>query len=254
MRLRFFGTGYGECKTKKKTSKDYRKSGGVLIDESILVDIPLDIFDVADELGITDILYKADSVLISHSHPSHFSPEALLRLSERKKISVFATRPVLSLIPPSKNLLMYEITEYTKFNISGYDITSLPTNHKTDDSTEKCLNFLFVGEKNLFYGLDGGWISTDVFYALKSVVLDAIIFDCALETEKTTEKNFFHNDIYTVARLKELFLSSSISSESTRYILSHLPSPRRRSIHEELSPIAREYGLILSYDGYFLKL
>ena len=100
MKIRFLGTGYGECKTKKKTSKDDRKSGGVLIDDKLLIDAPLDIFEVADELGLSDLLSNVSDVLISHSHPAHFSPEALARLSERKKINVYATRPVLSAISP----------------------------------------------------------------------------------------------------------------------------------------------------------
>lgn len=254
MKIRFLGTGYGECKIKKRISKDYRKHGGILVDENILIDAPLDIFEVAEELGIGDLLAGVSSVIISHSHPSHFSPEAVARLSERKKINVYATRPILSAISPSKNLTMYEITEFTEFELFGYGIIALPTNHSTDDPDEKCLNFLLHGNKTLFYALDGGWIRRDVFEYLKSHKIDAVICDCALETESTTEKNFYHNDIYTVVRIKNLFSSANITHEKSRFILSHLPSPRKRSIHDELSPIAADHGLTMAYDGYFLKI
>ena len=75
MKIRFLGTGYGECKIKKKTSKDYRKSGGVIIEDKLLIDIPLNIFEVADELGLTDLLSEITDVVISHSHPGHFSAD-----------------------------------------------------------------------------------------------------------------------------------------------------------------------------------
>lgn len=254
MKIRFLGTGYGECKTKKKTSKDYRKSGGVLIDDKILIDAPLDIFEVADELGLSDLLSKVSDVLISHSHPAHFSPEALAKLSERKKINVYATRPVLSAISPSQNLSLFEITEFTKFTLSEYEIITLPTNHRTDNPDEKCLNFILGGERSLFYALDGGFINADAFRVLKTLKIDAVIADTALEIEGATEKNLYHNDIHTVARIKDILLSSKISNENTKFILSHIPSPKRRAIHEELSPIAREYGLTLAYDGYFLRI
>ena len=112
MKIRFLGTGYGECKIKKKTSKDYRKSGGVLIGDNILLDAPIDIFDVTDELGISDLLQKVTDVIISHSHSAHFSSEAIAKLSERKHLNVYATRTVLSMIPPSENLSLFEITEF----------------------------------------------------------------------------------------------------------------------------------------------
>ncbi len=254
MKIRFLGTGYGECKTKKKTSKDYRKSGGVLIDDKILIDAPRDIFEVADELGLSDILYNVTDVLISHSHPAHFSAEAIERLSERKNLNVYATRPVLSAITPTSKLSLFEITEFTKFQLSDYEIITLPTNHRTEISEEKCLNFILTGEKTLFYALDGGFLNNDAFAFLKTLKLDAIIADTALEVEGATEKNLYHNDIYTVSRIKDIFLSSKISHEATKFILSHIPSPRRRAIHDELSPIAKELGLTLAYDGYFLRI
>ena len=254
MKIRFFGTGYGECKTKKKTSKDYRKSGGVLIDDKILIDAPLDIFEVADELGLSDLFSKVKDVLISHSHHAHFSAEAIAKLSEKKKLNVYATRPIISAIAPSQNLSLYEISEFTKFQLEEYEIITLPTNHRTENPEEKCLNFILSGEKALFYALDGGFINTDAFSVLKTLKLDCVIADTALEIEGATEKNLYHNDLHTVARIKTIFLSSKIAHEGTKFILSHIPSPRRRTIHEELSPFAKEYGLTLAYDGYFLRI
>ncbi len=254
MKIRMLGTGYGECKTKKKTSKDYRKSGGVLIDDTILIDVPADIFEVAEELGLSDLLGRITDVLITHSHPAHFSPEALTRLAKRKRINVYATRPLLSMIEATPKLSLFEISPFTKFNVGAYEVATLPSNHKTAVFEEICLNFLLFGEKNLLYALDGGWINSDAFSILKQTRLDAIIMDAALEIQPPTEKNLYHNDIHTLKRIKDVFISSKIAHENTRFILSHIPSPRRRAVHEELSPFAKEYGLTLSYDGYFAKI
>ena len=192
MKIRFLGTGYGECKIKKKNSKDYRKSGGVLIDDKILIDAPLDIFEVADELGLSDILSTVTTVIISHSHPAHFSAEAIAKLSERKTLSVYATRPILSMIEPSARLSLYEIGVFTKFPIGDLEVITLPTNHRTEIPEEKCLNFVISGEKSLFYALDGGFINTDAFSVLKTLKLDAVIGDTALEIEGATETAAFY--------------------------------------------------------------
>ena len=48
--------------------------------------------------------------------------------------------------------------------------------------------------------------------------------------------------------------SSSAANEKTRFILSHIPSPKKRSVHEELSERAREDGFTVAYDGYFLTV
>ena len=88
MRIRMLGTGYGECKIKKKSVMDYRCRGGVLVDDKILIDAPADIFTVAEELGFSDLFSDVTSIVISHSHEGHFSVESIMRLSE-KKINVF---------------------------------------------------------------------------------------------------------------------------------------------------------------------
>ncbi|MBR5139905.1 MAG: MBL fold metallo-hydrolase [Clostridia bacterium] len=254
MKIRFLGTGYGECKIKKKTSKDYRKNGGLIIDDKILIDAPLDIFDVADELGLSDLLSEVTDIIISHSHHGHFSAESIARLSEKKKITVYATRQVLSLITPSKNLTLYEIGEFTKFTLLNYEIITLPTNHKTEIYDEKCLNLLVCGDKSLFYALDGGFINNDAFSVLKNFKIDVFIMECALDNSPATEKNLYHNDIHTNARIKEIFLSSKICNDGTKFLLTHIPTSKKRAIYDELAPIAREYGLSLAYDGYFLRI
>ena len=103
MKIRMLGTGYGECKIKKKTLKDYRHLGGVLIDEKILIDAPADIFEVAEELGFSDMFDKVSDVVISHSHRGHFSVDAIMSLAKRG-IRVYGTGKLLDLIPDAAGM------------------------------------------------------------------------------------------------------------------------------------------------------
>ena len=77
MKIRILGTGYGECKIKKKSSRDFRRKGGVFIDDKILIDAPSDIFDIAEDLACKELLYGIEALFISHSHPGHFSTEVV---------------------------------------------------------------------------------------------------------------------------------------------------------------------------------
>ena len=254
MNIRILGTGYSECKVKNKISKDFRKRGGVVIDDRILIDAPADVIEAADELGFSDVFKTVSVILISHSHEGHFSPEVILKLARKRKIRVLASRSVLLKIPTSENIELIEIAPYMQFTIGDYNVAVLPSNHKTDDYKEDCFNFLFTGARNFFYALDGGFINERAWRILKQVSIDVIIADAALENAEPCEDNLYHNDIYTLKRMKAIFSTHGVVTEKTKFILSHLPSDKRRAVHDELTPIAEENGMILAYDGYFTRI
>lgn len=254
MIIRMLGTGYGECKLKKKISKEFRGSGGVIIDESLLIDAPDDIFDIAETLGFPDIFKKITNVIITHSHPGHFSPRAVNRLALKRNISVYATRAVLDMLPENENLKKTEISPLMRFKANDIDIIALPSNHKTDNITEKCLNFILTKDKTVFYGLDGGFINESAFNVLSQIKLDAAILEVALSDDLPSSALLTHNDIEAAARMKAAFDGDGISHEKTRFILTHIPTDKKRDIHSELSETVSRLGMTLAYDGYFARI
>ena len=180
MKIRLLGTGYGECAVKKAASKDYRARGGVVIDDTILLDAPDDIFRAADDLGFSDVFRTVSDVLITHSHAGHFSPEAIDKLASTRRIRVYASREVLLRLGDNPNLTKYEIGAFMQFGVGAYNVIALPARHSTDVLTEECYNFLLIGERRLFYALDGGFIDERAFNVLRQTTLDAVICDTAL--------------------------------------------------------------------------
>ena len=122
MKIRLLGTGYGECKVRKKSSKDFRRCGGVLIDEKILIDAPADIFEVAEELGFSDMFDKVKDVIISHSHTAHFSADTLLKLAQNGGIRVYATGKVLDLIPDTPSIEKIKLSTSLPTEIGDYTL------------------------------------------------------------------------------------------------------------------------------------
>ena len=254
MKIRMLGTGYGECKIKKFTSKDYRHRGGVLVDSEILIDAPADVFEVADELGFSDMFDKTTAVFISHSHAGHFDAEAILKLARGKSLSVYADKEVLALIPDSENIIKNEATPFRPIEHGAYRILPLPSNHKTENRKERALNYVVSRDKNLLYLLDGGFLHNEAFRLISEIKLDAVIMDTAGELAPPTAKLMSHGSYEVNRMIKGILTSVGSCSDKTRFILSHIPSPRKRSVHDELSALAKDDGFTVAYDGYFMNI
>ena len=254
MKLRLIGTGYGICKIKKKFSRDLRGRGGVLFDEKLLIDAPDDVLTVADGFGYSDIIKDLTAVLISHSHAGHFSVETLMRLSERKRISVYATDKVLDLIPDVYEIEKIRIAPFVPVEIGKFRILPLPANHSTDIEGEVCLNFIVVKDKAVFYALDSGGINFEAWQVLKAIKLDAVIMECALENKPYSDKNMVHQSLSSAKDVRAALISGGILPDGARFLLTHIPTDRKREIHEELSALAAEYKMTVTYDGYFANI
>ena len=72
--------------------------------------------------------------------------------------------------------------------------------------------------------------------------------------EEASERNLYHNDINTLARIKRIYEQNGVANEKTKFILSHVPTDKKRDIHDELTPIAAKLGMIVAYDGYFARI
>lgn len=254
MKIRMLGTGYGECKIKKKSLKDYRKRGGVVIDERILVDAPFDIFDVAADLGFSDIFDKVRDIFISHSHPGHFSVEAIMKLASKKKIRVYASDKVLEALPDVYEIEKVSLMPFFPIELGDYRIIPTPSNHETNLDGEECLNFVFSRDKTVFYTLDGGMLNYGAWKILSEMKIDAVIAECALELKPTDSRAMFHNGFSAVKAVKDILVSSKIADENVKFVLTHIPTDRKRSVHDELSDVARAEGMTVAYDGYFFSL
>ena len=255
MKIRILGSGYGECKARKKILRDFRRRGGVLIDERLLFDAPSDICLAIDDLGFSELYRSIDSVIISHSDEGHFSPEAITKLSKRKRLKVYASDNVLRLIPEEANVEKIPVYPFEPVDIDEeYRLVPLPSNHTAHDTSEECYNYVLMGEKNLFYALDGGFINYSAFKFLSNIKLDAVIADAAFCNLEKMPKSLEHNNIEFCRIIKETFMQSGIIDPSAKFILSHIPSDKKISIHEIVLPLAQEYGMTLAYDGYFTSV
>ncbi|MCQ2413398.1 MAG: MBL fold metallo-hydrolase [Clostridia bacterium] len=255
MRLRFPGTGYGLCPLKKSSGHEFRRPACLQIDDKILIDPTEPTFDFYSDFNLTDELSSVTDVLITHSHPSHFSPEALLKLSERRTVRVWGNAAVLSKIPDSLNLALCPVEPFSVSELpSGYRIIPMPASHKTDLAGEMCLHYAVSRDKTVFYGVDGGLLRTDVFDLLKHLKFDAFVADAALGDAEPTGAYMYHNSLQSADMQRRMLLSEGILGEKSRFILTHLPMKKKEFLHEVFSEKAGKLGLTVAYDGYFAAI
>ena len=254
MKIRMLGTGYGECKVRKKSSKDFRRCGGVLIDDIILIDAPEDIFEVAEDLGFSDMFDKVSEVIISHSHASHFSVETIEKLSKKNNVRVYATGKVLDLIPDASRIEKFKLSTSVPTEIGEYKLYALAANHATDIKGEMCLNFVLSRDKALLYAVDGGGISFSAWKTLSALKIDAAILECALENAESSFASTYHNNSLSDKMLRDILISGGICNENAKFVLTHIPTDRKRSVHDELASAVRSYGMSVAYDGYFFNI
>ncbi len=251
MKIRILGSGYGVCRIKKMTSKDYRGRGGTIIDEKLLIDAPHDIFTTAEALGFSDIFYGISDVLITHSHEGHFSAEAVLKLSKLHAIRIYASEAVLELLPEDERIEKIPLIPFFPVQIDSYKVIPLPSNHETQNPAEECFNFIISSEKTCFYALDGGFLNFSAYKVLKGLKIDAVIADIALGINAPSGDLMVHGNFDSIRIMKDILIAEQICTPSAKFILSHIPTDKKTSIHELLSSLAAEYGIATAYDGYF---
>ena len=253
--LKFLGTGgLGTPRPKNKLAKDYRRFPTLLIDDRIIIDPAEDIFEFESTFMLGGLFSDVSDIFITHSHIDSFSPMALEKLCRNKHMRIFASEGILAEL----SALQAELIPLSPFGLikaDGYTVLPLPANHKTDIRGETPFNFLIERDgKTVFYGLDGAWINPAAFQVLKEVKLDAVIFECALANAPYSGACADHNNLDMVGTMRDIFISEGAAADSTKFFLSHLPSSKKLTLHDELSALAAEGNFKLTYDGYFVTI
>ena len=194
-------------------------------------------------------------VFISSTALDHFSPSAVERLAARGKIRVFGSSEVCREISSLENAEVYELQPFSPIRTGELSILPLPAIFRTDNRGECAFNFLVECEgRTFFYGIDGAWIHPETLPFLKGAMPDAFILDCAVGDLSYCPECSFHNNFEMVRSIIQLLRASGAVKDGARFILSHLPTDKRASAHDELSAIASELGARVAYDGYFLGI
>ena len=254
--IRFLGTGgLGGTRGRKKLSKDYRRFSTLLVNEKFMIDPSEDIFEFEASFMLEGLTKDARDIFITSTALDHLSVSTVERLASKGRLRVFGTADVCREISQLTNVEVVELKPFGLIRLGEFSILPLPAIFKTETSCEVALNFIIECEgKTFFYGLDGAWIHPQALPFLKGATPDVFILDCAGGLLPYSSECVIHNNLDMVRNVMEILKSAGAVKEGARFILSHLPTDKRAATHEELTEAARELGVRIAYDGYFLGI
>lgn len=258
MILRFLGSGTAGCKIKKKNSKEFRRRTTLFIDEKILINPTMDIFDFEASFNLTGMFRRISAILVTDT--LSLDIDAIRKLTERGSIPVLASAFVLNQLSDCEGVRPAYLTPFNLSQIGEYKILPLPIGRKTENTRECPLGFYISRDKNIFYATPGGMLRYDAWQLFgklgtdESMRLDAVILDGSRGDLPYGAEDFDALSLEGASLTRRVLESGGLTRERCRFIVANLPTNKKKNNHEEWLPYAEENGLTLCYDGYFVGM
>lgn len=262
MKLLFLGTGAaGAIKTPNAEIKPgQRRCSSMMIDSTVVVDLALQSFDYATELGkdtsaVTDIF-------LSHTHGDHYCKTTLLQYvaAAKEKINFWCHETAvqyLNLTEEESALLnICPLQNMQKFEAAGMTVTALPANHVAGPK-EQPTHYIFEKDGQvLFYGCDGGWFRCETWQYLfrKRIAFTAMILDTTVGELPGNFRIAEHNTIPMLRLMKTAMLENGILPRDAKLIANHLGVPPYDRLCKGDYGLLTELGMIVAKDGMELEL
>lgn len=276
MKIKFLGTCAAEgfpamfcqcpvCeKARKKGGKNIRTRSQAVIDDTILIDFPADTYMHVLTGGLD--LIKIKALFITHAHDDHIYPwDIMYRESkyghlknedEKEPLPVFATaasgkdfvdifnRKNVGEKDP-KALIYKEIKPFCEYEIEGYKIIPLKADHAKH--LDPVIYLILKDNKALLYAHDTGYFPEETWEYLENrgVHLDFVSLDCTSVMKDYAVSN--HMGLKACCDVKNQLMKNN-ADEKTVFILNHF-SHNGGYIYDDLVPVAKEKGFLVSFDG-----
>lgn len=248
MKLRFSGTLAGERTVKKKNTRDYRRTASLLIDDRLLLDAPADFLDFLDFYGLTDLYREIDTVLLTEASERAVSGEVLTRLSREKPLAVYGPHGAEALLPREGDLTFTPLSPYSMTEIGDYKIFAFPP------AVGEGLNYAVCRDRALLCLPHGGILSPSVIEALRGVTFDVAVAACPLLDAPVTGELYRTGSLFTWQIMRQVLISEGMLRESSRFLLTALPSDKKHPIPEDFFLLTGEEKMTVASDGYFLSV
>ncbi len=268
MHIRYLGTGAAEgfpaifcqcpvCReARAQGGRNIRRRSSMLIDGTLLVDLPPDILTLSAEGGFE--MGSIRYLLVTHTHADHFYAQELANLrppyclhAEREKMEVFGSDAVRAKLesvfmeeerPDMSDVLSFtELHPFVETALGPYTVTPLKARH----CPGAYLYLISRDGRTLLYGNDTGFFPEETWDFLAGRRVNMVSMDCTNPLHSDTINHMMLEDNVTVKR--RLFQHKS-SVVGTRFWATHF-SHTSGLLHRELSERLRLYGIGAAYDG-----
>lgn len=250
MKLRFLGSTYRPYGSKKADGF----SPALLIDRTMLIDPMEDIFRFAELYAMNDLYDEVDTVVVTHTHPAHASPDVLARLCRKRPIRLYGSEATLAMFSHVEGLSLLPLFPFRTVAIGRYRLTPLSTRHTTATLCEIPLNLRIACDGHaLFYALDGGVLTEDTQRYLSQYPVDAMLLDGAYGT-CDIDVCHEHLSLSAAETLIETAKVDGCLCGKGYAILTNTPPMPDATEKYAFSEKAKRAGFLLPYDGSFLEV
>ncbi len=262
MKLTFLGTGAADWDINAYTADaPFRRFSSALIDDALLIDPGPHIFHFAEANGTPELLSNVRNIIVTHSHADHFNPANVARLCLDRDCTLWADAACLRKLTAAlgqetaDRIKFVETRLNQNYDIGGYTVTALRSNHATDDPTEDTRLYLIEhAERILYYGCDSAWIPTTAWNVIKEKKVNAMVLECTCGSIARNDWRIFeHNTLEMLELMLVTFKKYNYFAEDVKYYASHLA----RTLHEDHAATAAtlaDMGVTMAYDGLRIEI
>ena len=261
MKLLCLGTGAADWTEKDRIpGAEWRHFTSTLVDDTLLIDPGPHIFKFAAEAGRPDLFDNVTDVVVTHSHPDHFSPAtvmALWKLKPRRLIGGFGCMQRLREYNPffAATVDFTELHAFETTTAAGFEIDALPANHSTSIPTETSFHYILQKDrKTVFYGPDGAWLRKETWIAMRKWAhFDAMILECTVGDGEGDFRIFEHNNIRMVEEMVRTFRKFGALKPDGKVYVDHMAKTLHTD-HETLVKRLAPSGITPCFDGMEIEV
>ena len=262
MKVTFLGTGAADWDIRAyRDGEFFRRNSSILINDDLLVDPNSHIFHFAEKNGTPDLFKNVKNIIVTHSHGDHFTPETVEKLCVGKDCRIWADpackRKLIRVLgeETAEKISFVETARNRDYEIGGYKVTSLRSNHATEDPDEDTR--LYLIEENgriLYYGCDSSWIPTTSWNIIREKPVNAMVLELTCgETATYDWRIFEHNTPEMLDIMLTMFRKYNLFAPDVTYYVSHLARTLHTD-HEALVKYLEPRRVIPAYDGFSFEV
>lgn len=262
MKVTFLGTGAADWDIRAfRDGEFFRRNSSILINDDLLVDPNGHILHFAEKNGTPDLFKNVKNIIVTHSHGDHFVPETVARLCVGTDCTVWADpackRKLIRVLgeETAAKIRFVETKRNRDYEIGSYKVTSLRSNHATEDPDEDTRLYLIEQEgRILYYGCDSAWIPTVSWNVIRERPINAMVLELTCgETATYDWRIFEHNTPEMLDIMLTMFKKYNLFAPDVKYYVSHLARTLHTD-HEGLVEYLKPRGVTPAYDGFSFEV
>ena len=272
MKIKYLGTAAAEgvpaifcscdvCKKSRESGgRNIRTRSQAIIDDKLLIDFPPDTCVHFMNNNIDGI--KIENCLVTHGHTDHLYAEdfemrklgyanfenektTILNVYMSKKSQFFVKCKEKDYDIKYDTIKLHTVKPFSPFKVDCYTVTALKADH--DPVTEPLIYIINDGKSTLLYANDTGYFPNETWDYLKRTHphFDFVSIDC---TGCILKYRTNHMGLEANIDVKNRLIEEGYADENTVFCCNHF-SHNGGTTYDELVPIAKEEGFLVSYDS-----